>query len=46
VCGAGGGGCMFAYGPPSARAAIASALADGGARLLDYTFERHGLARG
>jgi D-glycero-alpha-D-manno-heptose-7-phosphate kinase len=46
VCGAGGGGCLFCYGPPGKRAAIAAALADGGARLLDYTFERHGLARG
>ena len=46
VCGAGGGGCMFCYGPPGARAEIAAALAGGGARVLDYTFERHGLARG
>jgi len=46
VCGAGGGGCMFCYGPPSARAAIAGALTAGGARVLDYTFERHGLTRG
>jgi D-glycero-alpha-D-manno-heptose-7-phosphate kinase len=46
VCGAGGGGCMFCYGPASKRADIAAALAGGGARLLDYTFERHGLARG
>jgi D-glycero-alpha-D-manno-heptose-7-phosphate kinase len=46
VCGAGGGGCMFCYGRPSARAAIAQALASGGARVLDYTFERHGLTRG
>ena len=35
VCGAGGGGCLFCYGPPDARAAIATALAAGGARLLD-----------
>jgi len=46
VCGAGGGGCMFCYGPPAARGQIAAALASGGARLLDYTFERHGLSRG
>lgn len=46
VCGAGGGGCLFCYGPPAAREAIAAALAGGGARLLDYTFERHGLTRG
>ena len=46
VCGAGGGGCMFCYGPPEANAAIRDALAAGGARLLDYRIERHGLARG
>ena len=46
VCGAGGGGCLFCYGPPSKRAAIAEALAAGGARLLDYTIERDGLTRG
>ncbi len=46
VCGAGGGGCMFCYGPPGKRADIAAALAGGGARALDYTFERHGLVRG
>jgi D-glycero-alpha-D-manno-heptose-7-phosphate kinase len=46
VCGAGGGGCLFCYGPPAAREAIANALAAGGARVLEYTFERHGLARG
>jgi D-glycero-alpha-D-manno-heptose-7-phosphate kinase len=46
VCGAGGGGCLFCYGPPDRRAAIADALAAGGARVLDYTFERHGLVRG
>jgi D-glycero-alpha-D-manno-heptose-7-phosphate kinase len=46
VCGAGGGGCLFCYGPPSKRAAIAAALASGGARLLAYTIERDGLTRG
>ena len=46
VCGAGGGGCLFCYGPPAANAAIRDALAAGGARLLDYRIERHGLARG
>src|SRR5215471_3887970 len=43
VCGAGGGGCLFCYGPPSARQAIADALAGGGARLLEYAVERDGL---
>ena len=43
VCGAGGGGCLFCYGPPEAHRSIASALAGGGARLLQYTIERDGL---
>lgn len=46
VCGAGGGGCLFAFGPPERRDAIAGALAAGGARLLDYRLERAGLTRG
>jgi len=46
VCGAGGGGCLFCYGPPEKNAAIRAALAEGGARLLDYRLERDGLARG
>ena len=46
VCGAGGGGCLFCYGPPERREAIAGALATGGARILEYQFERHGLTRG
>jgi D-glycero-alpha-D-manno-heptose-7-phosphate kinase len=46
VCGAGGGGCLFCYGPPDKRPAIAEALASGGARLLDYAIERDGLTRG
>ena len=46
VCGAGGGGCLFCYGPPDAAPAIRQALAGGGARLIDFTFERHGLTRG
>jgi D-glycero-alpha-D-manno-heptose-7-phosphate kinase len=43
VCGAGGGGCLFCYGPPSAREAIAHALAHGGARVLEYRVESDGL---
>ncbi|HEY1303156.1 MAG TPA: hypothetical protein VGF24_06385 [Vicinamibacterales bacterium] len=46
VCGAGGGGCLFCYGPPAEREAIRGALTAGGARVLDFTFERHGLSRG
>jgi D-glycero-alpha-D-manno-heptose-7-phosphate kinase len=46
VCGAGGGACLFCYGPPAARAAIAEALAAGGARLLEYHIESEGLRIG
>ena len=46
VCGAGGGGCLVSYGPPDRHAAIESALQEGGARLLPFTIERHGLTRG
>jgi D-glycero-alpha-D-manno-heptose-7-phosphate kinase len=46
VCGAGGGGCLFCFGPPSVRGAIAEALASGGARLLDYSIESEGLRLG
>ena len=46
VCGAGGGGCLFCYGPPTARSAIAEALARGGARLLEYRIETEGLRLG
>jgi D-glycero-alpha-D-manno-heptose-7-phosphate kinase len=46
VCGAGGGGCLFCYGPTAARTAIANALAAGGARLLEYRIETEGLRFG
>ncbi len=46
VCGAGGGGCLVCYGPPAQRDHIAAALEAGGARLLEYSFERDGLVRG
>jgi D-glycero-alpha-D-manno-heptose-7-phosphate kinase len=46
VCGAGGGGCLFCYGPPAARPAIAEALAAGGARVLDFRIEMDGLQLG
>ena len=46
VCGAGGGGCLFCYGPPEAKPAIAAALASAGARLLDYHVETEGLRVG
>jgi D-glycero-alpha-D-manno-heptose-7-phosphate kinase len=43
VCGAGGGGCLFCIGEPEAVPAIRKALADGGARLLDFQIETEGL---
>ena len=46
VCGAGGGGCLFCYGPPESREAIAAALAAGGATILDYRIETEGLRLG
>ncbi len=46
VCGAGGGGCLFCYGPPAAQRAIADSLAAAGARLLDYRIETEGLRVG
>jgi D-glycero-alpha-D-manno-heptose-7-phosphate kinase len=46
VCGAGGGGCLFCFGPVDRHQAIREALAAGGARVLDYRIERRGLLRG
>jgi D-glycero-alpha-D-manno-heptose-7-phosphate kinase len=46
VCGAGGGGCLFCYGPPTSRPAIATALSAGGARVLEYRIETEGLRLG
>jgi D-glycero-alpha-D-manno-heptose-7-phosphate kinase len=46
VCGAGGGGCLVCLGPPERRDAIRTALAAGGARVLDFHLEADGLTRG
>ncbi len=43
VCGAGGGGCLFCLTPPEHHAAVSTALADGGARLLPFTIETRGV---
>ena len=43
VCGAGGGGCLFCVVDPADSAAVESALAAGGARILDYRIETDGL---
>ena len=46
VCGAGGGGCLFCYGPPGRRQDIEDALRAGGARVLPFHIETRGLIRG
>jgi D-glycero-alpha-D-manno-heptose-7-phosphate kinase len=46
VCGAGGGGCLVAMGPPDRTPAMREALAAGGARLLDFRIETDGLRIG
>jgi D-glycero-alpha-D-manno-heptose-7-phosphate kinase len=43
VCGAGGGGCLFCFAEPDAIPAVRQALADSGARVLDFTIEAKGL---
>jgi D-glycero-alpha-D-manno-heptose-7-phosphate kinase len=43
VCGAGGGGCLFCLVEPDRQAAVAGALAAGGATILPFTFEEEGL---
>jgi D-glycero-alpha-D-manno-heptose-7-phosphate kinase len=43
VCGAGGGGCLFCLAPPDDVAVVRDALADAGARILDFRIESTGL---
>jgi D-glycero-alpha-D-manno-heptose-7-phosphate kinase len=43
VCGAGGGGCLFCLAAPDDVASVREALAEGGARLLDFRIETAGL---
>ena len=43
VCGAGGGGCLFCLVPPERHAAVSGALTDGGARVLPFEIEAHGV---
>jgi D-glycero-alpha-D-manno-heptose-7-phosphate kinase len=43
VCGAGGGGCLFCLAEPGSVAAVREALANAGARLLDFRIETKGL---
>ena len=43
VCGAGGGGCLFALGDPERVPAIREAIRSAGGRLLDCTIELEGL---
>jgi D-glycero-alpha-D-manno-heptose-7-phosphate kinase len=46
VCGAGGGGCLVFLAPPHATTAVRTAVEAGGARLLDFRIESHGLSMG
>jgi D-glycero-alpha-D-manno-heptose-7-phosphate kinase len=43
VCGAGGGGCLFCLAAPDEVPAVRETLADGGARILDFSIETTGL---
>ena len=43
VCGAGGGGCLFCLAAPDDVPAVRETLADGGARILDFSIETTGL---
>jgi D-glycero-alpha-D-manno-heptose-7-phosphate kinase len=43
VCGAGGGGCLFAFGDPADVPAIRQALSEAGARVLDFAIDPRGL---
>jgi D-glycero-alpha-D-manno-heptose-7-phosphate kinase len=43
VCGAGGGGCLFCLAAPEDVPKVREALADGGARILDFRIETTGL---
>ena len=44
VCGAGGGGCLFCIGEPDVLPGIRQALAEHGARILDFRIETQGLS--
>ena len=47
VCGAGGGGCLFCYGPPDRRGGDPGGARRPAARgCSTYRIERHGLTRG
>jgi D-glycero-alpha-D-manno-heptose-7-phosphate kinase len=46
VCGAGGGGCLVCLTPPENGPRVAESLAAGGARLLPFAIDPHGLLVG
>jgi D-glycero-alpha-D-manno-heptose-7-phosphate kinase len=46
VCGAGGGGCLVFLAPPHVVPGVRAAVEAGGARLLDFRIEAHGLSLG
>jgi D-glycero-alpha-D-manno-heptose-7-phosphate kinase len=43
VCGAGGGGCLFCLVPPDRKAAVAQALTNGGAEVLNCAVDEDGV---
>ena len=43
ACGAGGGGCVVFLAKPDHEHILRQALQDGGARMLDFVFDMHGL---
>lgn len=43
ACGAGGGGCLYFVTEPGKKETVSRALADAGARLIDFAFEFEGL---
>jgi D-glycero-alpha-D-manno-heptose-7-phosphate kinase len=44
VCGAGGGGCLFALTDPARKADVSAALAQGGAEVLPVRIDQNGLS--
>lgn len=43
ACGAGGGGCLYFITEPGRKEAVSQALAEAGARVIDFQFESEGL---
>ncbi len=43
ACGAGGGGCLYFITEPGSKESVSRALAEAGARVIDFQFESEGL---